>query len=530
MAKKIHFDREAREALKRGVDKLADAVKVTLGPKGRNVVLDRGEYGTPHVTKDGVSVAKEIYLNDPVENMGAQMLKQVASKTADLAGDGTTTATVLAQSMVETGMKNVVAGSNPIDIKRGMDKAVSDVVAGLKEVSVEVGEDIEKIRQIATISANNDVEIGNIIAEAMKVVGRDGVITVEFSKTTDTVLQTVDGMQFNRGFVSPSFVNNPEKMTVEFEESFILITDKKISFMKDLLPILEQTIQAQRPLLIICEDIEGEALATLIVNKMRGNIKVAAIRGPEYGERRKEMLQDIAALTGGVVVSDELGLGLDEISIEHLGSVDSLVVTKDKTTLVGGHGSEEAIVERVTMLKAQTEGMENPQAKEFVASRIAKLSNGIAVIHVGAASEVEIKEKKDRVDDALAATKAAVEEGIVPGGGVAYVAVESYIDFHKSNNADEQIGMMLIKKALRAPISQILINAGEDLAIVREIAESDVANYGYDARDEQFCNMIEAGIIDPTKVSRVALENAASIAGMILLTECAVFQEKEESK
>lgn len=456
------------------------------------------------------------------------MLKQVASKTADLAGDGTTTATVLAQSMVAHGMKNVVAGANPIDIKRGMDKAVTQVVEGLKAISIEVGDDIEKIRQIATISANNDKEIGDIIAEAMKVVGRDGVITVEFSKSTDTTLQTVDGMQFNRGFVSPNFVNNQEKMAVEFEESFILITDKKISFMKDLLPILEQTIQAQRPLLIICEDIEGEALATLVVNKMRGNIKVAAIRGPEYGDRRKEMLEDIAVLTGGVVVSDELGLGLDEISIEHLGSVDSLIVTKDKTTLVGGHGSEEAIVERVAVLKAQAESMENQQAKDFVQSRVAKLSNGIAVIHVGAASEVEIKEKKDRVDDALAATKAAVEEGIVPGGGVAYVTVQNRIDYETCSNMDEHNGMALIDKALRSPIYQILDNAGLDKSIVRDIADADEPNFGYDARNEEFVNMIEAGIIDPTKVSRVALENAASIASMILLTECAVAQEKEK--
>lgn len=528
MAKTIHFDKEAREALKRGVDKLANAVKVTLGPKGRNVSLDRGEYGVPHVTKDGVSVAKEIYLTDPIENMGAQMVKQVASKTADVAGDGTTTATVLAQYMVAEGLRLIDTGANPIDLKRGIDKGVSVVVEGLRNISQEVGEDTDKIQQVATISANNDPEIGSLIAGAMQKVGNNGVITVEFSKSTETYVTTVEGMQVNRGYMSPSFITNPEKMVAEYEECFVLITDKKITFMRDLLPILEKTIQAARPLLIIADDIEGEALSTIVVNKMRGNIKVVAIKAPEFGEKRKDMLADIAALTGGTVINDESAIDLTQVELDHLGRVDSISVGKETTTFVGGHGAKDRIDHHIAMIKAQTDSLSNEHMKEFYRSRLAKLTGGVAVIYVGAASEVEMNEKKDRVDDALAATKAAVEEGIVPGGGIAYLQAKGNpMPKPQTENADEILGVSIVLEAIDAPFTQILKNAGVDAGgAMKNIVESGY-KLGYNARTGNLENLIEAGVIDPTKVSRVALENAASVAGMILLTESVVVQEKE---
>ena len=528
MAKDIKFDIEARDALKRGVDALANAVKVTLGPKGRNVVIDK-KFGSPTITKDGVTVAKEIELEDAVENMGAQMVKEVASKTADIAGDGTTTATVLAQEIVSTGLKNVAAGANPMDLKRGIDKAVKAVVNELQKQSIEVGDNLNKIEQVASISANNDNAIGALIAEAMAKVKKEGVITVEEAKGTDTTVEVVEGMQFDRGYLSPYFVTNAEKMEAELDNPFILIYDKKISNMKDVLPILEQTTQSGRPILIIAEDVDGEALATLVVNKIRGSLKIAAVKAPGFGDRRKAMLEDIAILTGGTVISEERGFKLENTTLEMLGQTDKIVIDKDNTTVVNGKGEKDAITLRVNQIKAQTETTTSDYDREKLQERLAKLAGGVAVLYVGAASEVEMKEKKDRVDDALHATRAAVEEGIVPGGGVALVRAAKALNSIKAENEDEKTGVQIITKAIEAPIRQIVANAGGEGAVIVSKIQEGKADFGYNAKTDTFEHMLEAGIIDPTKVTRVALENAASVAGMLLTTECVLADIPEDN-
>ena len=528
MAKMIYFDIEARNKMKKGVDTLANAVKVTLGPKGRNVVIEK-KFGAPSVTKDGVTVAKEIELEDPIENMGAQMVKEVASKTADIAGDGTTTATVLAQSIISEGLKMVAAGANPMDLKRGIDKAVSLVVASLKEQSQTVGNDSKKIQQVATISANNDETIGKLIAEAFAKVGKEGVITVEEAKGTDTTVDIVEGMQFDRGYVSPYFVTNSEKMQAELQNPYILIYDKKISAMKDILHILEKVAQSGRPLLIIAEDLEGEALATLVVNKLRGTIKVAAVKAPGFGDRRKEMLTDVAILTAGIVVSEEQGYNLENVDLTYLGQAASVTIDKDNTTIVGGKGVKKDITARVNQIKAQVENTTSDYDKEKLQERLAKLAGGVAVLYVGAATELEMKEKKDRVDDALHATRAAVEEGIVPGGGVAYIrAVASLEPKVKGQIADEQTGMAIVRRALEEPLRCLTENAGIDGSIVVQKVKEGKGDYGFNARTEIYENLFKAGVIDPTKVSRVALENAASIAGMLLTTECVIADRPKE--
>jgi chaperonin GroEL len=527
MAKDIQFTTDARNGLKAGVDKLADAVKVTLGPKGRNVVIEK-KFGAPAVTKDGVSVAREIELKDSLENMGAQMVKEVASKTADVAGDGTTTATVLAQALIGEGLRNVAAGANPMDLKRGMDKATSAIVTELQKISREVGSDISKIEQVATISANNDEAVGGLIAEAMKVVGNEGVITVEEAKGTDTEVKTVEGMQFDRGYLSPYFVTNSEKMEAELENPFILIYDKKISTMKDLLPSLEQTAQSGRPLLIIAEDLDGEALATLVVNKIRGSLKVAAVKAPGFGDRRKAMLQDIAILTGGQVISEETGLKLENVTLADLGSAEKVTIDKDNTTVVNGAGEKDSIESRIGQIKAQVETTTSDYDKEKLQERLAKLAGGVAVLYVGAATEVEMKEKKDRVDDALHATRAAVEEGIVPGGGTAYIRAAETVAAMEGINADETTGMKIVLRAIEEPLRQIVSNAGGEGAVVVNSVREGEGDFGYNARTEVFENLFEAGVIDPTKVTRVALENAVSISGMVLITECVVSDEEEE--
>jgi chaperonin GroEL len=528
MAKEITFDTVAREKLKAGVDALANAVKVTLGPKGRNVVIDK-KFGAPHITKDGVTVAKEIELADPIENMGAQMLKEVASKTADQAGDGTTTATVLAQAMVGAGLKNVASGANPMDLKRGMDKAVKAVVAELRNISREVGSDYEKIKQVATISANNDETVGSLIADAMKKVGTEGVITVEEAKGTETDVKTVEGMQFDRGYLSPYFVTNTENMEAELENAFILIYDKKISSMKELLPVLEKTAQSGKPLLIIAEDVDGEALATLVVNKIRGALRVAAVKAPGFGDRRKAMLQDIAVLTGGTVISEETGLKLDNATLEDLGRAEKISIDKDNTTIVNGAGVKENIQARVSEIKSQIEKTTSDYDREKLQERLAKLAGGVAVLYVGAATEVEMKEKKDRVDDALHATRAAVEEGIVPGGGVALIRASAALDNLTGLNDDETTGIHIVRRAIEEPLRQIVSNAGGEGAVVIQKIREGKGDFGYNARNEQYEDLFAAGVIDPTKVSRVALENASSIAGMLLTTECVISDIKEEN-
>ena len=528
MAKDITFDIEARDALKRGVDALANAVKVTLGPKGRNVIIDR-KFGAPTITKDGVSVAKEIELEDAVENMGAQMVKEVASKTADIAGDGTTTATVLAQAIVATGLKNVAAGANPMDLKRGIDKAVKSVVIELQKQSIEVGDNLDKIEQVASISANNDNTIGALIAEAMAKVKKEGVITVEEAKGTDTTVEVVEGMQFDRGYLSPYFVTNAEKMEAELESPFILIYDKKISNMKDMLPVLEQTSKTGRPIVIIAEDVDGEALATLVVNKIRGSLKIAAVKAPGFGDRRKAMLEDIAVLTGGTVVSEERGFKLENATLEMLGQADKIVIDKDNTTVVNGKGNKEGIELRVNQIKAQMETTTSDYDREKLQERLAKLAGGVAVLYVGAASEIEMKEKKDRVDDALHATRAAVEEGIVPGGGVALVRAAAALESVEVENEDEKTGVQIITRAIEAPLRQIVANAGGEGAVIVSKIQEGKADFGYNAKTDTFEPMLEAGIIDPTKVTRVALENAASVAGMLLTTECVLADIPEEN-
>ncbi|MBL6663187.1 MAG: chaperonin GroEL [Flavobacteriales bacterium] len=528
MAKEIKFDIEARDALKRGVDALANAVKVTLGPQGRNVVIDK-KFGGPSITKDGVSVAKEIELEDTIENMGAQMVKEVASKTADIAGDGTTTATVLAQAIVSNGLKNVAAGANPMDLKRGIDKAVSVVVENLKSQSQEVGDSIEKIQQVGAISANNDNAIGSLIAEAMDKVKKEGVITVEEAKGTDTYVEVVEGMQFDRGYLSPYFVTNAEKMLADLDTPYILLYDKKISNMKDLLPILEPAAQSGKPLLIIAEDVDGEALATLVVNKMRGSLKIAAVKAPGFGDRRKAMLEDIAILTGGTVISEERGFKLENATIDMLGTAEKVTIDKDNTTIVNGAGDKDNIMARVNQIKAQIESTTSDYDREKLQERLAKLAGGVAVLYVGAASEVEMKEKKDRVDDALHATRAAVEEGIIPGGGVALVRAADALAQLQGDNADETTGIQIVTRAIEEPLRQIVANAGNEGSVVVSKVKEGKADFGYNAKKEVFENMFEAGIIDPTKVTRVALENAASVAGMLLTTECVLADIPEEN-
>jgi chaperonin GroEL len=528
MAKDIKFDIEARDGLKRGVDALANAVKVTLGPKGRNVIIGKS-FGGPNVTKDGVTVAKEIELKDPLENMGAQMVKEVASKTNDLAGDGTTTATVLAQAIVKEGLKNVAAGANPMDLKRGIDKAVEAIVADLAKQAQVVGSDSEKIKQIASISANNDEVIGDLIATAFGKVGKEGVITVEEAKGTDTYVDVVEGMQFDRGYLSPYFVTNPEKMEVELERPYILLYDKKVSSLKELLPILEPVAQSGKPLLIIAEDVDGEALSTLVVNKLRGALKIAAVKAPGFGDRRKAMLEDIAILTGGTVIAEESGYTLENTTLEMLGTAEKVTIDKDNTTLVNGAGSADMIKNRVNQIKGQMESSTSDYDKEKLQERLAKLAGGVAVLYVGAASEVEMKEKKDRVDDALHATRAAVEEGIVAGGGVALLRAKSVLTSLKSDNADEATGIQIVSRAIEAPLRTIVENAGlEGSVVVAKVSEGK-ANFGYNAKTDEYVDMLKAGIIDPKKVTRVALENAASVSGMILTTECALVEIKEEN-
>ena len=528
MAKEIYFDIEARDKLKRGVDALANAVKVTLGPKGRNVVISK-KFGPPQITKDGVTVAKEIELKDPIENMGAQMVKEVASKTADIAGDGTTTATVLAQAIVSAGLKNVAAGANPMDLKRGIDKAVAEVVKNLKALSKEVGSDNDKIKQIATISANNDETIGSLIAQAMKVVGNDGVITVEEAKGTETDVKTVEGMQFDRGYLSPYFVTNTEKMITEMEKPLILIYEKKISNMKELLPLLEPIVQSGRGLLIIAEDVDGEALTTLVVNRLRGSLKIAAVKAPGFGDRRKAMLEDIAILTGGQVISEERGFTLENATMDMLGTADKIEIDKDNTTIVNGAGEKDAIAARVGQIRSQIEATTSEYDKEKLQERLAKLAGGVAVLYVGAPTEVEMKEKKDRVDDALAATRAAVEEGIVPGGGVALIRSISTLDTLKGANEDEMTGIQIVKRAAEEPLRQIIANAGGEGAVIVQKVREGKDDFGYNARTDVFENLYAAGVIDPTKVTRIAVENAASIASMLLTTECVIADEPEEN-
>jgi chaperonin GroEL len=521
MAKIINYNTEARDKLKRGVDQLADAVKVTLGPKGRNVVIEK-KYGAPHITKDGVTVAKEIELEDPIENMGAQMVKEVASKTNDQAGDGTTTATVLAQAIVAPGLKALVSGANPMDIKKGIDIAVAKVVAHIKENSQSVGDDIEKIKQIATVSANNDVEIGSLIADAMAKVKKEGVITVEEAKGTQTEVKIVEGMQFDRGYISPYFITNTEKMESDLDNPYILITDKKISTMKDILPILEKTVQTGRPMLIIAEDLDGEALTTLVLNRLRGTLKIAAVKAPGFGDRRKAMLEDIAILTGGTLINEERGFRLETAELEMLGSAEKVTIDKDNTTIVNGAGKSEDIKARVGQIKSQIETTTSDYDKEKLQERLAKLSGGVAVLYVGAATEMEMKEKKDRVDDALSATKAAVEEGVIPGGGVAYIRALDSLNNLKGANEDETVGIEIIRKALQAPLRQICENAGvEGSVVVNKVIEGK-GDFGYNAREDKYENLLKAGIIDPAKVARIALENAASIAAMLLTTEAVI--------
>jgi len=530
MAKQIFFDIEARNRMKKGVDTLANAVKVTLGPKGRNVVIEK-KFGAPQVTKDGVTVAKEIELEDPIENMGAQMVKEVASKTADIAGDGTTTATVLAQAIIGEGLKNVAAGANPMDLKRGIDKAVARVVENLKTQSQTIGNDSKKIQQVASISANNDETIGKLIAEAFAKVGKEGVITVEEAKGTDTTVDVVEGMQFDRGYISPYFVTNSEKMEAELQNPYILIYDKKISAMKDILHILEKVAQSGRPLVIIAEDLEGEALATLVVNKLRGTLKVAAVKAPGFGDRRKEMLQDIAILTAGTVISEELGYKLEAADLTSLGQAASITIDKDNTIVVGGKGKKADITSRVNQIKAQIEVTTSDYDKEKLQERLAKLSGGVAVLYIGAATEVEMKEKKDRVDDALHATRAAVEEGIVPGGGVSFIRATESLEKFKGANEDETTGIAIVKRAIEEPLRQIVINSGIEGSIVVQKIKEGKGDFGFNARTEVYENLLKAGVIDPTKVTRIALENAASIAGMLLTTECVVADKpkKEEA-
>jgi chaperonin GroEL len=523
----IKFDSEAREHLKKGVDQLANAVKVTLGPKGRNVVIEK-KFGSPQITKDGVTVAKEIELSDPLENVGAQLAKEVASKTADDAGDGTTTATVLAQSIVTVGLKNVTAGANPMDLKRGIDKAVIKVVEHLKKQSVAIGDDYTKIEQVATISANNDHEIGNLIAEAMKKVKKEGVITVEEAKGIETTVEIVEGMQFDRGYISPYFITNPEKMETVLDTPLVLITDRKISTMKDLLPILEPVAQNGRSLLIIAEDIDGEALATLVVNKLRGSLKIAAVKAPGFGDRRKEMLEDIAILTGGVVISEEKGLRLDAAKMDMLGKAEKITLNKENTTIVNGGGNKETIEKRVAQIKVQIENTTSDYDREKLQERLAKLAGGVAVLYVGASTETEMKEKKDRVDDALSATRAAVEEGIIPGGGVAYIRAIEALENLTGVNEDETTGMQIVKRAIEEPLRQIVENAGMEGSVVVQKVKEGKADYGYNAHTDKYENLFQSGVIDPTKVARVALENAASIAGMLLTTECLMVEEKEK--
>ena len=530
MAKQLFFNTDARNKMKRGVDILANAVKVTLGPKGRNVVIEK-KFGAPGVTKDGVTVAKEIELEDPIENMGAQMVKEVASKTADIAGDGTTTATVLAQAIIGEGLKNVAAGANPMDLKRGIDKAVARVVENLKTQSQTIGNDSKKIQQVASISANNDETIGKLIAEAFAKVGKEGVITVEEAKGTDTTVDVVEGMQFDRGYISPYFVTNSEKMEAELQNPYILIYDKKISAMKDILHILEKVAQSGRPLVIIAEDLEGEALATLVVNKLRGTLKVAAVKAPGFGDRRKEMLQDIAILTAGTVISEELGYKLEAADLTSLGQAASITIDKDNTIVVGGKGKKADITARVNQIKAQIEVTTSDYDKEKLQERLAKLSGGVAVLYIGAATEVEMKEKKDRVDDALHATRAAVEEGIVPGGGVSFIRATESLEKFKGANEDETTGIAIVKRAIEEPLRQIVVNSGIEGSIVVQKIKEGKGDFGFNARTEVYENLLKAGVIDPTKVTRIALENAASIAGMLLTTECVVADrpKKEEA-
>ena len=528
MAKEIKFNVEARDLLKKGVDELANAVKVTLGPKGRNVILAK-KFGAPHITKDGVSVAKEIELENPYENMGAQMVKEVASKTGDNAGDGTTTATVLAQAIISVGLKNVAAGANPMDLKRGIDKAVAKVVESIKAQSQEVGDDNNKIEQVATISANNDNEIGKLIADAMAKVKKEGVITVEEAKGTDTTVEVVEGMQFDRGYLSPYFVTDTEKMEVVMEKPLVLIHDKKISSLKEILPILEATVQNNRSLLIIAEDVDSEALTALVVNRLRANLRVCAVKAPGFGDRRKEMLQDIAILTGGTVISEEQGLKLDTATLEMLGSAETITINKDNTTIVNGAGNKEAIAARVGQIKVQIEKTTSDYDREKLQERLAKLAGGVAVLYIGAPSEVEMKEKKDRVDDALSATRAAVEEGIVPGGGVAYIRAISAIEGLKGVNDDETTGIEIVKRAIEEPLRQIVANAGKEGAVVVQKVREGEGDFGYNARTDVYENLLTSGVIDPAKVTRVALENAASIAGMMLTTECIIADKKEDN-
>ncbi|MCH5231434.1 MAG: chaperonin GroEL [Muribaculaceae bacterium] len=528
MAKEIKFNIKAREELKNGVDALADAVKVTLGPKGRNVIIEK-KYGAPHITKDGVTVAREIELEDPFQNMGAQLVKEVASKTGDQAGDGTTTATVLAQSIVNVGLKNVAAGANPMDLKRGIDKAVSAVVEEIKAQSQEVGDDLAKIENVARVSANNDEEIGALIAEAMKKVKKEGVITVEEAKGTETTVDVVEGMQFDRGYISPYFVTNGEKMECEMDSPFILLYDKKISNLKDILPVLESVAQSGRPLLIIAEDVDNEALATLVVNRIRGSLKICAVKAPGFGDRRKEMLEDIAILTGGTVISEVKGMQLTQASVNDLGTAEKVTINKDNTTIVNGAGSKDAIAQRVNQIKAQIESTTSSYDKEKLHERLAKLAGGVAVLYIGAPSEVEMKEKKDRVDDALSATRAAIAEGIVPGGGVAYIRCLPKLDELKGDNDDENTGIAIIRRAIEEPLRQIVENAGVEGAVIVQKVKEGKGDFGYNARTDTFENFFETGVIDPAKVTRVALENAASIAGMFLTTECVIADKKEEN-
>ena len=527
MAKDIKFDIESRDALKRGVDALANAVKVTLGPKGRNVVLEKS-FGAPHVTKDGVSVAKEIELEDPIENLGAQMVKEVASKTNDVAGDGTTTATVLAQAIVREGLKNVAAGANPMDLKRGIDKAVISIVANLKEQSQEVGDTSEKIKQVASISANNDETIGSLIAEAFSKVGKEGVITVEEAKGTETYVDVVEGMQFDRGFQSPYFVTNADKMIAELENPYILLCEKKISNLQEILPLLEPVAQSGRPFLIISEEVEGQALATLVVNRLRGSLKIAAVKAPGFGDRRKAMLQDIAILTGGTVISEEQGITLETATLEMLGTAERVSIDKDNTTIVNGAGDQEQIKNRVNQIKAQVETTTSDYDREKLQERLAKLAGGVAVLYVGAASEVEMKEKKDRIDDALHATRAAVEEGIIAGGGVAFVRALGNLSNIDTTNADEATGIKIVTRAVEEPLRQIVHNAGGEGSVVVAKVKEGTGDFGYNAKTDEYVNMIEAGVIDPTEVARVALENAASVAGMLITTEAVVTEIKKD--
>jgi chaperonin GroEL len=527
MAKDIIFDLKARESLKTGVDALSNAVKVTLGPKGRNVILEKS-YGSPTITKDGVTVAKEIELKDPVENMGAQLVKEVASKTNDLAGDGTTTATVLAQAIVVTGLKNVTAGANPMDLKRGIDKAVIEIIKSLKKQTKQIGDNAEKVMQVATVAANNDTTIGGCIADAMSKVKKDGVITIEEAKGIETYVDVVEGMQFDRGYISPYFVTDAEKMEVVYENPYILIHDKKISVMKDLLPVLEKVVQTGRPLLIVSEDVETEALATLVVNKLRGGLKVVAVKAPGFGDRRKEMLEDIAILTGGAVISEEKGYKLEDTTLEILGVAEKVTINKDNTTIVSGKGKKSDIQARINQIKAQIETTTSDYDKEKLQERLAKLAGGVAVIHVGAASEVEMKERKYRFDDALNATRAAIEEGIIPGGGVAYLRAIESIKGMKGENEDEDTGISIIRRALEEPMRQIVENAGLEGSVVVQKVKEGKGDFGYNARTDKYENLLKSGVIDPTKVARIALENAASIAGMLLTTECVIVENKDD--